>query len=203
LELCGTPVAAPSANISGKLSPTTADMVLRDLDGKIDGVIKSDDIECGLESTVVSVLDGRVQLLRAGTISLEQIEECTGTAITVATAPQAGERVLSPGQKYKHYSPSVPMITIEDINELSTIVDKHKNDRIGILTMSNILDNIEPSENLDVRVFKDLADYAKNLYRAMDEMGRGGAIKIIAVLPPDTGIGRAIRDRLVKGAAIL
>ena len=143
LELCGVPVAAPSANISGKLSPTTADMVLRDMDGRIDGVIKSDDIECGLESTVVSVLDGRVQLLRAGTISLEQIEECIGGAVTVATAPKAGERVLSPGQKYKHYSPSVPLEIIDNVNTLSTIVDNHKNDRIGILAMSNILDNHE------------------------------------------------------------
>jgi L-threonylcarbamoyladenylate synthase len=66
--------------------------------------------------------------------------------------------------------------------------------------MSNILDNIEQSENLDMRTFKNLSDYAKNLYRTLDEMGRDGCVKIIAILPPDAGIGRAIRDRLVKGS---
>ncbi|MCL2737493.1 MAG: L-threonylcarbamoyladenylate synthase [Alphaproteobacteria bacterium] len=200
LELCDTPVAAPSANISGRLSPTTAGMVMRDLDGRIDGVIKSDDdIECGLESTVVSVLGGAVRLLRAGTISPEQIEECIGAPVTVATAPTAGERALSPGQKYKHYSPSVPMETIEDIDALHAITDKHKNEKIGVMTLAAPK---QSTDGWDVRVFKSPADYAKNLYRTMDEMGRGGCKKIIAILPPDTGVGRAIRDRLVKGAAV-
>ena len=196
LELCDVPVAAPSANISGKLSPTTADMVLRDLDGRIDGIIKSDDIECGLESTVVSVLDGQVRLLRAGAISQEQIEECLGHSVTVANAPATGERVLSPGQKYKHYSPSVPLLLI-DSADTTALAEKYRDKKIGILTMRE-LDSI--SKNWDVRIFKNMADYAKNLYRAMDEMSRNRVVKIIAILPPNTGLGRAIRDRLIKGS---
>ena len=195
LELCGVPIAAPSANISGKLSPTTADMVARDLSGYIDGIIKSDDIECGLESTVVSVLDNTVKLLRAGTISLEQIEQCQQQTIVVADAPKEGEHVLSPGQKYKHYSPPVPLVCVESLD--TSLIETYKDSKIGLLCMQDY-ENI--STNWDVRIFKNLSDYAKNLYRVMDEMGRNGCEKIIAVLPSDFGIGRAIRDRLIKGS---
>jgi L-threonylcarbamoyladenylate synthase len=199
LTLAGVPVAAPSANISGRLSPTTADMVARDMDGKIDGIIQSDDIECGLESTVVSVLDGTVKLLRAGTISVEQVEQCLGHPITVATNPAAGECVSSPGQKYKHYSPAVPLelIDFKDVGAFCDLITKYRNQKIGVLTMQNY-DNIPA--NWDVRVFKNLTDYAKNLYSTMDRMGNSGCVKIIAMLPPDVGIGCAIRDRLIRGS---
>jgi L-threonylcarbamoyladenylate synthase len=183
LKLCKVPVAAPSANTSGTLSPTTADMVLRDLSGRIDGVVKSDNIDCGLESTVVSVLDGNVRLLRSGAISLEQLEDCLEQKVEVADELRAGETVRSPGQKYKHYSPKVPLELVEfSDGNLQNLREKYSNEKVGILCF----------ENLD--------DYARELYHTMDEMGRNGCERIIAVLPPNTGIGRAIRNRLIRAS---
>ncbi|MDR1951801.1 MAG: threonylcarbamoyl-AMP synthase [Bacteroidales bacterium] len=183
LKLCGIPVAAPSANISGLLSPTTADMVLRDLSGRIDGIIVSDNIDCGLESTVVSVLDGHVKLLRSGAISLEQLEHCLDQKIEVADNVKIGEIPRSPGQKHKHYSPAVPLELVEfsDVN-LFDLQKKYANEKVGIL------------------FFENLDDYARNLYQTMDEMGRNGCVRIIAVLPENTGIGRAIRNRLIRAS---
>ena len=135
LKLCGVPVAAPSANTSGQLSPTTADMVLRDLSGRIDAILKSDDIECGLESTVVSVLDGKVRLLRSGAISLEQLEDCLQCEVEVADELKTGEIMRSPGQKYKHYSPAVPLEIVDAIDMDS--IEKYADEKIGMLTLDN------------------------------------------------------------------
>ena len=237
LKLCDVPVAAPSANISGQISPTTADMVLRDLSGRIDGIIKSDDIECGLESTVVSVLDGKVQLLRSGAISLEQLEDCLQCEVEVADELKAGEIMRSPGQKYKHYSPAIPLELIDDIDAdtrwrgLVVRAEKYINEKIGILmlhstfgggsTSVGLFQQVAPvvagktckdsraevqpplnttPNNLDIRTFENVKDYARELYQTMDEMGRNGCTRIIAVLPPNIGIGRAIRNRLMRAA---
>ena len=181
LRLCNVPVAAPSANISGRLSPTNADMVLRDMDGRISGIVDSDGVDVGLESTVVSVVDDKIKLLRAGAVSLEQLEELLGTPIEIADEVKDGEVMRSPGQKYQHYMPAVPLFLTEDEN---FEIDDEK---IGVMGLT--------------RQFNNLEEYAKGLYSTMDEMGRGGYVKIIAVLPPNVGIGRAIRNRLLRAAA--
>jgi L-threonylcarbamoyladenylate synthase len=221
LELCAIPVAAPSANISGQLSPTTADMVMRDLSGRIDGIIESDDIDCGLESTVVSVLDGEVRLLRAGAISLEQLEECLGCSVTIADEVKEGKPMHSPGQKYKHYSPKIPLELIDTVMSSGMqcsrdiALQKYTNEKIGLLLVDTDLslarmstsvptlagaDLQSVSKNWHIKTFKTLEDYARGLYRTMDEMGRNGCTRIIAVLPPDIGIGRAIRNRLIRAS---
>ncbi|MCL2414262.1 MAG: L-threonylcarbamoyladenylate synthase [Bacteroidales bacterium] len=208
LKICGVPIAAPSANISGKLSPTTADMVFRDLNGKIDGIIESDDIECGLESTVVGVFDGDVRLFRTGSISIEQLEECLGQKITVADRVKENEAPQSPGQKHKHYQPAIPLTLVENVSEISpaggaqggrvgTDCKPAPAERVGVMT----LQNFNAPKNWDVHLFKDTEDYARNLYRTMDEMAQSGCVGIIAVLPSEAGVGRAIRNRLMRAAS--
>ena len=192
LKLCGVPVAAPSANISGKLSPTTAQMVLQDLDGRIDGIIVSDDIECGLESTVVGVVNGEVKLLRTGSVSLEQLEQCLGQKVTVSDHVKADEQPTSPGQKHKHYQPEIPLSLVENVKEISLT-----SERVGVMTMQNF----DAPKHWDVHLFKTSEDYARNLYRTMDEMTKNKCERIIAVLPPETGVGRAIRNRLQRAAS--
>jgi len=192
LKLCGVPVAAPSANISGKLSPTTAQMVLQDLDGRIDGIIVSDDIECGLESTVVGVVNGEVKLLRTGSVSLEQLEQCLGQKVAVSDHVKADEQPTSPGQKHKHYQPEIPLSLVENVTEISL-----SSERVGVMTMGNF----DAPKNWDVHLFKTAEDYARNLYRTMDEMTKNKCERIIAVLPPETGVGRAIRNRLQRAAS--
>ena len=192
LKLCGVPVAAPSANISGKLSPTTAQMVLQDLDGRIDGIIVSDDIECGLESTVVGVVNGEIKLLRTGSVSLEQLEQCLGQKVTVSDHVKADEQPTSPGQKHKHYQPEIPLSLVENVKEISLT-----SERVGVMTMQNF----DAPKHWDVHLFKTSEDYARNLYRTMDEMTKNKCERIIAVLPPETGVGRAIRNRLQRAAS--
>jgi L-threonylcarbamoyladenylate synthase len=191
LKLCGVPVAAPSANISGKLSPTTAQMVLQDLDGRIDGSVVSDDIECGLESTVVGVVNGQVKLLRTGSVSLEQLEQCLGQKVTVSDHVKADEQPTSPGQKHKHYQPEIPLSLVENVTEIQL-----SSERVGVMTMQNF-----DAPNWDIHLFQTAEDYARNLYRTMDEMTKNKCERIIAVLPPETGVGRAIRNRLQRAAS--
>ncbi|MCL2413101.1 MAG: L-threonylcarbamoyladenylate synthase, partial [Bacteroidales bacterium] len=207
LRACNIPIAAPSANISGKLSPTTADMVFRDLNGKIDGIVASDDIECGLESTVVGVFDGEIKLFRTGSISIEQLESCLGQKIIVSDSVKENESPQSPGQKHKHYQPEIPLILVENVSEIlspspvpstgSGNVGYAVQERIGVMT----LQNFDAPENWQIYLFKNAEDYAQKLYRTMDEMAQNGCVRIIAVLPPEIGVGHAIRNRLTRAAS--
>ena len=200
LKLCGVPVAAPSANISGKLSPTTAQMVLQDLDGRIDGIIVSDDVECGLESTVVGVVNGEVKLLRTGSVSLEQLEHCLGQKVIISDHVKADEQPTSPGQKHKHYQPEIPLSLVENVKDIPSPAPStgsgSAGERVGVMTMENF-----DAPNWDIHLFKTSEDYARNLYRTMDEMTKNKCERIIAVLPPETGVGRAIRNRLQRAAS--
>jgi L-threonylcarbamoyladenylate synthase len=197
LKLCAVPVAAPSANISGQLSPTTAKMVLQDLSGKIDGIIESDDIDCGLESTVVSVLDGNIRLLRQGAISLEDLENCLKISILVADEVKKDEIMQSPGQKYKHYSPKIPL---ELVDSTDLPFENYFDEAIGVLTLVGARHALPLPANWHIKTFETVEDYARELYKTMDEMGHNSCTRIIAVLPPNIGIGRAIRNRLMRAS---
>ncbi len=119
ISAAGVPVAAPSANLSGKPSPTTAGHCYHDLGGKIPLVVDGGACQVGIESTVLSLLNENVPtVLRPGAITAEQIEDVTGLKVQVASFAE-GERVLSPGQKYRHYSPKAPLIAVKgDLDDL-------------------------------------------------------------------------------------
>ncbi|MEN9343534.1 MAG: hypothetical protein RLZZ453_321 [Chlamydiota bacterium] len=110
----GSPVVAPSANLSGKPSPTEAAHVLQDLEGEIAAVIDGGPSLFGIESTVVSLLEGAVQLLRPGSIHKEALEEVLGCKIEESISTQA----LAPGMKYRHYAPKCPVFLVETEEEL-------------------------------------------------------------------------------------
>jgi len=109
IKACGVPVAAPSANISGKPSGTCGEHVLKDLNGKVDCIIISNDSEVGLESTVIDVTSYVPVILRPGVITKEQISEVIGDVILdkgISSSLKEGESPRAPGMKYKHYAPS-------------------------------------------------------------------------------------------------
>src|SRR5699024_206963 len=110
LEVSGIPLAAPSANTSGKPSPTTADHVSADLSGKIAGIIDGGSTNVGMESTVIDLTKTEPIILRPGAITREMIEDHLHIDINVVTEPTKDKQPLSPGMKYPHYAPAVPLV---------------------------------------------------------------------------------------------
>lgn len=190
LDKSGCAVAAPSANLSGSVSPTTAAHVLEDLGQRIDVIVDGGRCAVGLESTVVGFQDGAPVLLRHGGISREEIEEVVGP-VALFSDP---DRPRSPGQLLSHYAPKAPLrlgAATPDDNE-------------ALLAFGPGAPAWEASLNLSPR--GDLREAAANLFaylRQLDDMCRShdmgkSAIAVMAI--PETGLGAAINDRLTRAA---
>ncbi|MCL2521142.1 MAG: L-threonylcarbamoyladenylate synthase [Spirochaetaceae bacterium] len=200
LQLAELPIAAPSANLSGRLSATTFEMVKEQLDGKIAAIIQDDSkIEWGLESTVVSLLNPNEPiLLRSGAISLEELEEALSQKITLGEELKE-ETPRSPGQKYAHYRPPVPLYLIkEQYFNFDYLVKLYGREKLGLLCL------VKPPPSLpagwNVSSFDNFNDYASNLYKELARFSQN-CVKIVAVLPSRQLLGRALNDRLLKAAA--
>jgi L-threonylcarbamoyladenylate synthase len=178
LDAVGGPVAAPSANPSGKLSPTRAEDVLSGLGGRIAAVLDGGACPVGVESTIVG-LDGPARLLRPGGLPAEAIEDCLGLALL-----PPGEEVAAPGMLASHYAPDAAV-------------------RLGAMAAGpgEVLLGFGPvGGDLNLSPAGDLTEAAANLFhhlRALD--GAGGRIAVAPI--PDRGLGRAINDRLLRAAA--
>jgi len=181
------PIAAPSANMSGTLSPTSARHVLDGLSGRIDAVLMGQVCEVGVESTIISVQDGDVALLRPGGVPVEEIETALGQAILRPTDPQTPK---SPGQLLSHYAP------VADIR-LNVIAPHEAELLLGFGAVKDAVLNLSPTA--------DLAEAAANLFtflRSLDDMVVARGRSRIAVSPvPELGLGLAINDRLRRAAA--
>ena len=187
LAAFGGPVAAPSANPSGKLSPTTAQHVLQGLDGKIEAVIDGGACGVGLESTVVMPTSEGVLLLREGGIPKEAIEQCIGGAVSTK---EMEDQPVSPGQLLTHYAPN----TAVRLNVTSPRSDE--------LLLGFGPDAADAALNLSPSA--DTREAAKNLFAFLRELDALADLegKTIAVSPvPMVGLGAAINDRLTRAAA--
>jgi L-threonylcarbamoyladenylate synthase len=184
LSAFGGPVAAPSANPSGKISPTLPEHVLDGLGGRIEAVVDGGACGVGLESTIVGLFDGP-RLLRPGGVPAETIEATLGVALTKETITETGEAVSAPGQLLSHYAPKGTM-------RLNVIEPEPHEVHLGF-------GDIEGTMNLSAA--GDMAEAAANLFRFMHDLDTQGA-QAIAVAPiPMTGLGVAINDRLARAAA--
>lgn len=183
LKACNTPVVAPSANLSGKPSPTTWQAVYEDLDGRIDCILQGEITEIGLESTVVDCSADVPVLLRTGAISLEQLQ-----AVVPETIPYVENTVAprSPGMKHKHYTPKARVVFYEgdQISENAAFIG------IGRPRGEFILE----------RVFDSVEDYARSLFEFFRECDRRDIDTIYCQPVPETGIGAALMDRLRRAA---
>lgn len=176
----GTAVVAPSANRFGKVSPTTARHVVDDLGDDVDVVLDGGPCEVGVESTIVECVDGQVRVLRHGAITEEQIEE----VVSGALSPDRGSS-RAPGMLKSHYAPRAKVLLVENAFDA-----EHQ------------LARASETGKRAIRLFHDDARvYAENLYSDLRKADEIGADVVVAILPPDSGIGRAVRDRLVKAAA--
>lgn len=187
LEASGLPLAAPSANPSGQVSPTTAAHVHDGLSGRIDAVVDGGPCPVGVESTIVGLLDG-ARLLRPGGLPAEAVEACLGAALQRpdAYADEDPARPVAPGQLASHYAPNAVLrLNAEAIGAGEVL--------LGFGPVDGAALNLSPSG--------DLSEAAAHLFAYLRTLDQGGA-RAIAVSPiPETGLGLAINDRLRRAAA--
>ena len=190
LRRVGRPIAAPSANRSGRISPTLAQHVLGDLDGRIDAVIDGGPAQVGLESTIVALVDDTARLLRPGGVPREAIERVIGRDLEAGTE---SSQPLAPGMLASHYAPRARVrLNATEIlaGEGALLFGGDRPDGTGRAARAV---NLSPHGNL--------AEAAANLFVALRELDASG-VGTIAVGPiPSHGLGEAINDRLQRAAA--
>jgi len=193
IEESKCPIAAPSANLFGYLSPTTAEHVRDQLGDQVDLILDGGPCPVGVESTIVSFLEEEPMLLRPGGVSLEEIESVIGE---VGTSPSE-DRPTAPGMLPKHYAPRTPIIL--DWSEKS--IDLYKDKNIGLLVFQEPVNNLKlrPMEILSKR--GDLREAAANLFAAIRRLDALNLDLIVATPIPEVGLGRAIVDRLRHAAS--
>lgn len=204
IKLSGLPLAAPSANLSGSPSPTTAEHVIADLDGRIDAVIVSDQCKVGLESTVISLCCEPPRLLRPGGVTLEQLREVLPDIVVdkaVLAQPEKDMPVASPGMKYKHYSPKAKVIMLDgELEAFKKYVADNKADGVFAL----VFDGEENGMDVPTVSFghkENEAEQAAVLFDALRELDSRGCRVCYSRVPSKSGIGLAVYNRLIRAAA--
>ncbi|WP_425287867.1 L-threonylcarbamoyladenylate synthase [Oceanobacillus limi] len=201
LKTCTIPIAAPSANLSGKPSPTTADHVWEDLQGKISGIVDGGPTGVGLESTVIDCSQSIPIILRPGGITKEQLELVVGHVMVDPALANEQEKPKAPGMKYTHYSPEVPLWVVSGtVDKLREIVEKERKrgKRVGVLASTetaNILE-VKPTMNLG----STIQEIATNLYDGLRKFKQSDVDLIICEAFPEQDIGQAVMNRLRKAA---
>lgn len=201
----GIPIAAPSANLSGKPSPTNASDVICDMNGRVDMIIDGGESDIGLESTIIK-LDGKTGvLLRPGAVTLDALR-CVLDEVTVADAVtetlSENERPLSPGMKYKHYAPDAPFVLLdgEDLDVLN-FMRSAPNDAV-LLCYDEEIPYLSQHKIIPLGKRSDIETEAHRLFSALREADRQGASVIYAHLPSSSdGLGLALYNRMLRAAA--
>ena len=211
IRAAGTCVAAPSANISGKPSPTEASHVVQDLDSKVDVIIDGGECEIGLESTIVKIMQDEqgepyLVLLRPGGITHDALScVCPRVDIAPAVADKLAEneRPLSPGMKYRHYAPSAPLILLDGEPDavLDFLLAEQATKKCCVLCYDEELDALSAGTCIPVGARDDLDTQAKRLFAALRESDTTNAEVIYAHLPPMQGLGLALYNRMIRAAA--
>lgn len=189
LRQAGRPVAAPSANRSGRISPTAADHVADDLGGRIDAILDGGSTPVGVESTIVACLSGRCELLRPGGITRAAIEAVLGQPLF---EPDPDDSLLhAPGMMPSHYAPRAAV----RLNATEMAHDESALDFGGVLKAASA------PFHLDLSPGGDLREAAANLFGHLHRLDRAGAARIAVAPIPAEGLGEAINDRLRRAAA--
>ena len=205
----GRPIAAPSANLAGRPSPTTAQHVAEDLMGRIDLILDGGPTEIGVESTVIDLTSHPPQILRPGGVSLEELREVLGEVeLHPAALGKAEERrPKSPGMKYRHYAPRAELIVVEGDPErvpvkIEEIARGYRalGRRVGILATDENLGRYRSGKAVSMGSRRDPETIARNIFRVLRELDREGVDIIIAEGIPEEGIGLAVMNRLRKAS---
>ncbi|MBO5286328.1 MAG: threonylcarbamoyl-AMP synthase [Clostridia bacterium] len=200
----GVPFAAPSANISGKPSPTNANDVYLDMQGRLPLVVDGGDSLVGVESTVLSLLTGTPVLLRPGYVTKEDIEAVLGKEVILSGAVieslKEGETARSPGMKYKHYAPEAEVIIIDaNLDKFTSYVNDKTDDGLYCLVFDGEGDLIiHPTVSYGKT--DDAKSQAHNLFTALRTLDKLGAKKVYARAPLKDGVALAVYNRLLRAA---
>ena len=203
IELSGLPIAAPSANISGKPSGTKIEDIIDELDGKVDYILDSGMVDIGVESTVVRVVDNQVHILRPGKITVEGIERL-GIKVVIEKQimeecnPQ--EKVMSPGMKYRHYAPNTKCLLVYSENQdklvdrINQEIELEKN--VLVLGRTSNLEKYNTENKLDMG--DSLEEISKNIFTLLRKVDSYKAKLVIIEGVKKEGLGLAIMNRLIR-----
>ena len=202
------PVAAPSGNTSGRPSPTTAEHMLEDMNGKIDAIMEGGACNVGVESTIIDLTCTPPRLLRPGGVTLEQLREVLGAVdvdAAVTRILQEGEKPRAPGMKYRHYAPKAPVTVVTGDPEkgaayIASMVEQghgvicfeEYTDRFRTLTQGELVMSLGPAD--------DKSEQARRVFDALRRFDHTAVSAIWAQCPDASGIGLAIANRLNKAA---
>jgi L-threonylcarbamoyladenylate synthase len=200
LNKYGGGIVGPSANISGRPSPTTAEHVLHDLDGKVDLILDAGPTTIGVESTVLDVTIDPPVILRLGGLSKEVIEQ------EIGKVQQTSDKELlhrSPGTRHRHYAPLASIILLppeesEELMKQIALLNAHQK-KFGIISYSKSLRKIKQSTH-HIQLESSIESVAKNLFDALRQLDKYGVDVILVESVPEQGLGAAVMDRLRKAA---
>lgn len=206
IQLAGLPIAAPSANLSGKPSPTCAEHVAQDMDGRVDVILDGGESEIGLESTIVKVDGDTLTLLRPGGITYDalcMVCEKVTVAHAVTHLLAENERPLSPGMKYRHYAPTAPVVLLDGKADrvLAFLQQEQEKKNCAILCYDEEISLLRDHNLFPVGGKADLETQAKRLFRALRLADHTDAETIYAHLPTTSGLGLALYNRMIRAAA--
>lgn len=192
ISKAGRPIAAPSANRFGELSPTTAEHVAKQLGDNVDIILDGGSCRVGVESTILEVTEDQIIILRPGGVPVEEIEEAAGK---VSLKKINSLKPNSPGQLPFHYAPKIPLKILSE-----KILEELKGKKVGALFFSENKYNIEFDVVKILSVNKDFHEAAANLFSYLHELENSGVDVIVAESVEETGLGKAIMDRLIKAS---
>lgn len=200
IRRCGFPLAAPSANTSGKPSPTTAAHVLDDMNGKIPLIIDGGECSVGVESTVICFSGGKIRILRPGGITPKELSEFAEVTVdkAVTSQPKPDERVMSPGMKYKHYSPKADVYIVNAHGRVfSEYCVKRARRENNLLALS--------AGAAEGEIFRDYGatseEQAQRLFSLLRKADELGARTVLVEMPSREEMGLAVYNRLLRAAA--
>lgn len=200
LQAAGLPVAAPSANRSTELSPTTAQHVVHSLGGRVELVLDGGSTTVGIESTVVDLTSNPPRILRPGPIGIAQLESCIGTVLPGLPTPHGDESPLAaPGLMARHYAPRATLILASGggLEEVRRLVSRGH--RVGWLVFADVSGTRLPGVSI-VPMPANAEDFAVHLYAVLHRLDAAGVETIVVARLPDTPQWTAVRDRLTRAA---
>ncbi|MEW8986152.1 MAG: L-threonylcarbamoyladenylate synthase, partial [Bacillus sp. (in: firmicutes)] len=203
IKEAGVPIAAPSANSSGKPSPTKASHVLEDLNGRIAGIVDGGATGVGVESTVIDCTEEIPIILRPGGVTRDELEQVVGAVQVDPALKDQNEAPKSPGMKYRHYAPKSPLFLVKgDRDKLQQLINKEKLEgrKVGVLTTTENEGFYQADEVILCGTRENLATVASSLYDVLRSFDQREVDIIFSEIFPSTGVGEAIMNRLMKAA---
>lgn len=207
IKQCGVPIAAPSANISGKPSPTTAEDVFTDMNGKISVILDGGLCNIGIESTVLDLTKKPYTILRPGFYTKEDFLKYEDEILIDDAIVTENIIPKSPGQKYKHYAPKAKVLVIsakdrkKSSMEIEKIIKENKDLKIGIFKFDETFLNVESENILSLGSVFDLKEMSKILFKGLREFDEKNVDLIVVEGCDEKGLGFSIMNRLKKSAS--